>query len=231
MERFESQSPKTIWNKVEEIGKVVALSALVALLGAENALAKDKHQSPEKTKIKIEQLKSKIAEQEKAIEKISDEKGKAHALTINGIQAKELKTKTGDIIMVIHNPSGKISISLQTANGVLTYFDRNADGRVDTVVVDNNEAKSKIAGDSQKMEDAMDAYSDIDSVAQRANVEADLEPKAKAVHEFSETNGKHSVRTVDFKTGGKTVLHGDAAAELTSHIEDSFSFFLGNVEK
>ena len=229
MEKFESpKQERSLWKNVQEIGKVAALSTLVALLGAENALAKDKNVSPENTKIKIEQLKSKIADEEKIVEKIADKKGRS--LTINDIEAKELKTKSGDKFTILHFSDGKIAVLLQTSDRKLTYLDRGNKGFINRVIVDD-EQKSGVEEDARRAFDEMDAFSDMNSIAEKANIESDFKPKDKAVHEISEKNGEYSIHTVNFKTGEKSVFKGNEAAHLVSEVEDGFLSALEVAEK
>lgn len=230
MEKFGlPKQEKTAWQSFQEIAKVAALSALVALLGAENAMAKDNGGSHEKTKIKIENLKSKIADEEKKVEKIAAEKGMSGY--VNGLKSEMFKAKSGDVITVIHLDNGKTTISLKSKDGTLTYLDRENKGFVNRIVVDNEQGKSRVEEGARRAFDDVDAYSSMDSLAETASVESDMEPKDKAVHEISEHQGNFSIQTINFKNGEKTVLEGSEASRLASKIEDSFLVSLEAAEK
>ena len=214
IKREKTAPKKSFLKRVKETFKIGALTVLLSVLGTESVFAGEKSKIT-KEPVKIEQ----VVKQEKQIENLVAQKGRQGRFEQKPV--KMLKSRIGTIVISYDHVTEKPSwVLFETSDANLCYLDQGNDGKVDRLVLNQEDIKLN----RKSAENALDALSSFESLTETARVEADLQPVDKAVYDFSKSKeGKTIVQTVNFRTGEVEKESGVKAEEITQKVQNAYS--------
>lgn len=228
--KAESRRP-TVWKKVKQLGQAAAFVTLGII--AEGKAASAQETMPQKTP-NLQEWVKKAQESEASVERSIKIKGQAGK--IGKMEARRwISPVDGSQTTVGYNVQGKETLIMnQTADGSRLTLDRDNDGSVDCLII--NEQPSSFRGAGQNKDkiafNELSALTSPDDVAATAEVEADLDPQEKEIYYFEEdADGKPIVKKIDFKTGEASQVDDEIAKKYTEVQQFNWSNTLGNIDQ
>ena len=229
MERFKMESPQVetkkkpaIWKKFEKYSRIVALSALLSLPGIESTFGQEKDEK-EDVGAKMEKLKEEAAGHVMNILAGVKEKGQAGNIGETPVRRWETQDKkTSATVGYRYDESEAQWLIYEGNDASMRYFDKDADGSVDRVII--NRENSKFFGPRQKsMLNHMMTFDSMQELAEKADLTASIKPENVTVCEIGLENGESVVKFVDFQTGGVSELSGPDALEMATMVQGGFT--------
>ncbi len=208
------------WPKIKKYTRLLALSALLTISSLSTVSAQESNKTQSK-EFNMEQLITKASQETKKVCELIL-KNSILVGTINGDKSREWDLiDKGERVQVGYKADGITPkwIIYENSNGAKLYFDDNADGSIDKVII-NNEIKkentSQIDKDAQRASSELDAFDSMESLAETANIKASMKPEDITIAKINFKDGHSTLRIVDFKSGESgeiTSEHGDEIAE------------------
>lgn len=253
MERFlgaeepEIKKPP-IWKKFKKLGEAVALTALLSLPGLELAFAQEKGEEKD-TRVKIEQSIKEAAVHVQKIAAILKEKGGAgylkglspEKIPIRSLILPESKqmVEVGYKGQVLEDNSRiekePLFFIQEKEEGAIWFYDKNADGSLDRVILNNNTPRPGTP--SKSFYNREKTLSSMDDLAFMADLKANsslrktyLPPEKIVVFEISFENDNYVVQSVDFEKGKFDELNGSEAEKAVSQLQEIYTKSVESLE-
>jgi len=133
--------------------------------------------------------------------------------TLNGRNISTCKYPTGQEVTVADNND---YIIVSTDEGRKVFYDDDADGSLDRVVLNKGEEEERIF-----VKNAMYAFQSMEEMAEQAEVIADLMPKQVSVLNLNHENGE--AQFVDMSDGASGTFTEDDADGLINTMQDRYT--------
>jgi hypothetical protein len=210
----EKKRKPAVWKKFEKYGKILALSALLSLPGIDSALAQDQGAEKKDLATKIEQLKEKAAASVKNMVTFVKDKGQQGKMGETPVSRHKSAEGVVTTVGFSDDRSKAEWLTRESGDGTYRYFDQGADGSLDRIIINKEEAK--LGGGQKAGFNDLKTFAEIDDLAAEADVTAELDPENVKVYQFTKDGEKHFIRIVDFQSGEASELAGEDADELTA---------------
>ncbi len=228
MERFnsetnnnESETKSTVGKKLRQYKKIAALITLLSLTQLESAMAQETEPS-DNNQEKITALAKKTGEHVKKIADNFKEVGQRGTIGKTKVRrvvnsAKETTTTVG-----YNNDETETKwLTHEVMGSSLRFFDDNADGSLDKIII--NDENSKLGPAGKSLENDLQTFDDMSSLAENAEMIASLKPEKIKVYAFTFENENFLIRSVDFESGEAGELSGPEAEALTKKMQQMYT--------
>lgn len=224
------EKPKTIFEKMKDLKKVAAFTALLAMASPSFASGAEKaKESPEK--VKITQLEREKAKENilKLIDQLRESKNKYEA---SNPDKKDNATQESKMWTRVFGDGAKTTTSFDASknnviieegpSSAVTYVDHNSDGVVDRFIMNFNEDTPQ---EVKSMENKIDALSNLEFLAEQAQITKNFPDKIgkKVVCDFIEEQGKTTVKSIDFKTGDSNTWGSEDSEDYHAKVQKAFA--------
>jgi len=215
------------WPKIKEYSRLLILTALLTASGLSTASAQESNNT-QKEKFNTEQLQEKASQEVKKVYELVFKSPDVLVGTVDQTKSREWESKNKEEIVEVGYQADGVTpkwIIYENNNGAKLYFDDNADGSVDRVIVNNEvnkEGNSQLDNDEQKAISELDAFGSIESLARKAETIAGLKPREITVAEINSQNGHSTLQIVDFESGQSGEISPEHGDEIVNMIQAAY---------